>query len=551
MIADRWATIRHHLGASMRARSLRLLTIAALVAASTTALGSTAGATPGTFTEITTPSGATKTIQFKGPPTTTTLTVSGHASSDVTSVDVDCILVTASGPSVTVLGAAVPVTGNAFSDVVTIPNLIANCRLRAVPSGVDAQTDYLGAYSGPILYMWGVVPLKDGSTTIAYQAVAERGDGIALTTDATSCGPALIATVAPPTMTVLGVGGQACTFALPSGNVTASGTSTASSIKVSGHNAYLPGSVSTYLRGTRSLTLPQPALTTSTSRASNGDLTITESAPLRRCSGGDLYPPTSVSCPSLTGTGVTFTRVTSIIRGSHQVRVRDKFTSTDGHAHPVSLQYQSQAQPADAGEPGYLFPGHAHFVTTSPDQVLHALGTRAATVFIRSDIHAFDGEQSADTRALTWSRAPSKIQFSHDSPTRLFATPYALNVPTGGNAYVGFALSDANRTSEVKPLAGRATDEMMNAPTITSPANHAHLHGHSITVKGGVTRGANGLPTSVSVNGHTATLTVVSAAKATYKVTFSLPFGTHAITAKATDTAHNTRSRSITVQNTA
>jgi hypothetical protein len=538
-------------GALMRAASLRLLTIAALVAASTTALASAAGAAPGTFTKITTPSGATKTIQIKAPPAITTLTVSGQASSDVTSVDIDCILLSANGPAVTVLKAAVPVTGNAFSDVVTIPNLIANCRMRAVPHGVDTGTEYLGAYTGPILYMWAFVPVKDGSTTVGYQALAERGDGIALATDAASCGPAVIATVAPPTMTVLGLGSQACTVALPSGNVTTSGTSTASSIKVSGHNAYLPGTISTYLRGTLALTLPQPALTTSMARASNGDLTITESAPLRRCSVSDLYPPTLVSCPTLTGTGVTFKRVTSLIRGSHQVRVRDTFTSTDGHAHPVSLQYLSQAEAPDAGAPGYLFPGRAHFVTALPDQVITGLGTKAATVFIRSDIRAFEGEQSADTRALTWSRAPSKIQFSHVAPTRQFATPFALSVPSGGNAYLGFAVSDANRTSEVKPLGALATGEMMNTPSITSPANHAHLHGHSITVKGGVTRGANGLPISVSVNGHAATLTVVSAAQATYKVTFSLPFGTHTITATATDIAHNTRTRSISIQNTA
>jgi hypothetical protein len=134
----------------MRGASFHLLTIAALVAASTTALASAAGAAPGTFTKITTPSDATKTNQFKAP-ATTTLTVSGQASSDVTSVDIDCILVSATGPDVTLLKAAVPVSGNAFSDVVTIPNLIANCRLRAVPSGVDPEMDYLGAYTGPIL----------------------------------------------------------------------------------------------------------------------------------------------------------------------------------------------------------------------------------------------------------------------------------------------------------------------------------------------------------------------------------------------------------------
>ena len=537
----------------MRTRSLRLLTIATLVAASTTALAATAGASPGsgTFTEITTPSRATKTVQFKASPASTTLTVSGQASADITSVDIDCIVMSAAGPVATVLANGVPVTGGAFSSVVTIASFSANCRLRAIPAGVNPLTDYVGAYAGPILYLWKVVPVRSSSTTVGYQAGAERGDGVALALDAASCGPDLIATIATPTMTLLGLATEACAQELPSFNISASGTSTASSVQVSGHNAYLPASVSTYLRGTLALTLPQPALTTSMSRSSNGDLTITESAPLQRCSGSDLYPPTSVSCPSLTGTGVTFKRVTSLIRGSHQIRVRDIFTSTDGHAHPVSLHYLSQPEPTDAGAPGYLFPGRAHFVTTSPDQVITDLGTKAATVLIRSDIHAFDGEQSADTRALTWSRAPSQIQFDHNPSTGLFATPFALRVPADGNAYLGFALSDENRTSDVKPLAASATDEMMNPPTITSPANHAHLRGHSITVKGRLTRGANGLPTSVSVNGHAAKLKVVSAARATYKVTLSMPFGTHKITATATDIAHNTRVRSIHIQNTA
>jgi hypothetical protein len=466
-------------------------------------------------------------------------------------VDIVCVLMSIGGPGVTILKAAVPVTGGAFSDVVTLPNFIGNCRMRAVPDGVDTTADYLGSYAGPILYMWGFLPLMDGSTAIGYDASAARGDAIGFVGDAASCGPAVLATIAPPTMEVRGLGSQACTLQLTSGNLTDTGTSTASTIKVSGHNAYLPGTVSSYLRDTLALALPQPALTTSMSRASNGDLTLTESAPLQRCSGSDLYPPTSGSCPSLTGTGVTFQRVTSIIRGSHQVRLRDTFASTDAQAHTVSVQYVSEAQSVEAGSPGYLFPAASQFATAAPDQVVTSLGTKAASLLLRSDIHAVEGEQFADTRALTWSRAPTKVQFSHAPPTRTFAMPYALSVPANGSARLGFAVSDANLTSQVKPLAAVAKGEMMNTPSITSPANHAHLHGHAITVKGSVTRGANGLPVTVAVNGHSATLTVVSAAAATYKATFRLPFGTHTITAKATDIAHNTRARSISIHNSA
>src|SRR4051812_38265305 len=86
-------------GASMRAHSLRLLSIAALVVAPISVLASAEGAGaavgPGTFTTITTPAGATKTIQFHGAPASTTLTVSGQASADVTTVDIDCVLISA------------------------------------------------------------------------------------------------------------------------------------------------------------------------------------------------------------------------------------------------------------------------------------------------------------------------------------------------------------------------------------------------------------------------------------------------------------------------
>jgi hypothetical protein len=68
-------------------------------------------------------------------------------------------------------------------------------------------------------------------------------------------------------------------------------------------------------------------------------------------------------------------------------------------------------------------------------------------------------------------------------------------------------------------------------------------------VKGAVTLGANGLPTSVVVNGHAAHLTKVTATKATYSATFNETFGTHTINVTAKDSAGNTKSKSITIKN--
>src|SRR5207253_8444370 len=120
-----------------------------------------------------------------------------------------------------------------------------------------------------------------------YQALSTRGDAVAVASDAAQCGPTLIATVDAPTMEVYGLGRTACQFGLPRGNITTTGTSTASSIQVNGHNAYLPYVVSTYLRTTLGLTLVQPAETVTFNRAANGDETIIESAALKRCSVSD------------------------------------------------------------------------------------------------------------------------------------------------------------------------------------------------------------------------------------------------------------------------
>jgi hypothetical protein len=533
----------------MFTRTIRL-SIASAVAAGTL-LAATAAASAvgtGTFTRITNPSGTT-TFKFDGKhPSNNHLIVSGETSADVTSVDIDCILNTQSGRSDQALASSVPVTGGAFSSVASVSSLMSNCRLRAIPSGVDPLNDYIGSYAGPILYMSGAVYQKTGSTTYGYTALGSQGDGLAAASDAAQCGPSISATIEPPGMQLIGTGSQDCTFSLPARNVTAS-VSTASAIKVGGHIAYLPFSVHGFLNGTQSLGLSQPALTTTLIRSANGDVTVTESAPLKRCSVDDTYPPTHTSCPGLVTTGVTFNRTLNLFRGDHQIRVRDAFISTDGHGHTINLQYEEQIAPPDTGAVGYTFPGGSStFHKSAPNQVVTGLGTKASTMFVRSDLDSAEGDPEADTLGLTWSRAPQQVHYS-GSDVNLFALPYALNVPANGTAHLGFAFSKHVETKDAKTLAAIAANEMVNAPTISSPSNGAVIKGQTTTVKGIVTLGANGLPTSVVVNGHAAPLTKVSATKETYSVSFSESLGKHTINVTAKDVAGNTRSKSISVTN--
>jgi hypothetical protein len=367
--------------------------------------------------------------------------------------------------------------------------------------------------------------------------------------DAGQCGAADLRTITTPAMETLGPlrSGSRCMFFLASSNITHGAPSSSTGIVVDGHIAYLPMHVSQF-KTFNSAGFTQTKLTTTLTRHTNGDLTVTESAPLVRCN-TDTYPPDSTTCTSSTKTGVTFMRTADFFRGAHQIRYRDSFRSTDGVKHTVRATYESMIGPPTAGTQGYRFPGHGSaFTVPTVDQVVTGLGTKAATLMVRSDIHAVSNDPQAETLGLTWSRAPSRVQFSHfDANT--FVMPYTVSVPAGRSGYLGFAVSQAITTSGTTSVAALATREMVATPSVSSPKPGAVIHGHTTTVKGSVFLGANGLPTSVKVNGNAAKLTRVSATRETYVVTFSESYARHTITVVARDIAGNTRSKSIHVTN--
>jgi len=515
-----------------------------------------AGAAPGTgtFTKITTPS---KNLIYRyAIGQLNKLRVTGQTSLDVTTVDIDCVLsIVNNPPQIAVLASAVPVTAGQFSVTATFPsNQPTNCRLRAIPAGVDVQGDYIGAYSGPIIYISAFGIRRDGaSIPYSYTAQFEEGDGAAVLTDVGSCGVEALVTVQTPQM-LAGPVEFTCAFSLLPSNTTASGTSTGSAIQVNGHNAYLPSGVQSLLINTQALAVSQPALTVSHKVASNGDTTVSEAATLMRCSVSDIYPPTAVSCPSLTSTGVRFSRVTTVFRDGHQVKVRDRFTSTDHLAHSLKLQYGSDAQNQAGGDTatgrtGYTYPGHGTaFKPAALGNTITGLGSKLGSMFIRSDLYARSDDPQADTVAETWSRAPSRIQYD-GVETDQFGMSYALNVIAGGTASIGFAESERWSTLDTQKLAVVAGRDMLPRLTVTSPHRGAKVRGRTTTVKGLLVAGDNGLPTSVKVNGHKARIHKIDARTASYSVTFTESIGHHTIKATTVDAAGNAVATSIRVTN--
>jgi hypothetical protein len=540
----------------IRLRAIAAISVAAMAvpvaAAATTTSADSVGR--GTFTTITSPS-KDLTYQFKDG-ATNSIRVTGHTSLDVTLVDIDCITSAIDNtPEISLLASNVSVTDGRF----TVNGVFASqapitCRLRAIPADVDVEAgDYIGSFTGPIIYPDSFGLTKDESgTPYSFTATAAEGGGFGLLTDAGACGAETLISVQLPAVQV-GPIDLACGFNLASFNVTASGTSNGSAIQVSGHSVYLPDAVHTLLVNQQHLGVKQSKLTVVRKVAKNGDVTITESAPLMRCSVSDFYPPTSTSCPKLISSGVSFKRVSTVLRGDHQVKVRDSYSSTDHRAHPVKVQYLSDPQvqtgnSTATGQVGYTFPGHGNsFTPTDLGQSIKGLGSKIGTMAIRGDIYARSDDPDVDTITETWSRGPAKILYSVQLDDE-FAMPYSFSVPARGSASLGFAMSERVATADVRKLASAAAHDMLPGLTVTSP--HGVVHGKRTTVKGRVVAGANGLPASVRVNGHAAKIHATKAGGGTYSVTFSEPKGTHTVTVAVSDVVGNTVTKSITIKNT-
>lgn len=533
----------------------RLAAVTALAAAVLGAPVVAASSASGTWTRITSPS-STSTYHYSIG-ATNHLHVVGQTSADVTQVDIECVtFILGQEVQVAHVAAAVPVSSGSFGVTGTLPNNPpTNCRLRAIPATVNVTTDYLGSYTGPILYTDAFGLSTDSGKVYSYAAQSEEGDGAAVLTDVGSCGTQALVTVEAPAMEA-GPIVLTCLFGLRDQDIDPSGNPRHSAIRVDGHNAYLPSGVQDFRGTPQSLTVAQSTLTVSRSIAHNGDVTITESAALKRCSVSDHYPPTTASCPALLPTGVTFQRITTFWRNGHQVRIRDTFTSTNHHAHTVALQYLGAVENESAGgsadsAAGFSYPKHSSkFRGSSLGQVVTGFGTKAGSLLLRSDVHARADDPQADTTAATWSRPPSKILFSSDPGEHdQFGMAYSVKVPAGGKGFLGFAISERWSTTDVKHLASMAAAEMVNPPSISSPHHGATIHGNSTKVKGSLRAGANGLPTKVSVNGHRAHITKTSSTTASYTVTFSESTGKHTITVRATDAAGNSARSSTSVKN--
>ena len=487
---------------------------------------------PGTWTLVTSPSSGTSILSHSGHEGQ--MTVKGRTSQDVSSVNVYCLSGTGSSVDATTVATSVPVAAGSFQATVPVPSEPSHtqCRLRALPTSVNPQSSYLASYAGPVVDLdwWSYA----GSTD-SFELHGSSDGGMLIAQGIGTCSSVFLGTVLPD-LSVPG-GSDGCVL-----NLTGIGTAH-SGIRVDGHEAY-----TTSFALARGLTPPRLASRSFHLWHGSG-LRWTETMPVDRCASGDVFPPSAGTCPTLVASGIEIRQVSTYVPAGHRVRFRTELRSTDGKRHAVRLDYGELVSALASGEPGFRLPGRTGFRLPAPDTTVTKLGRGAASILSRDDRFSTEGDPAAATRALTWSRTPDSVRFGAGATS--FDLSYRLVVPAGGSTHLGFADADSALTRVARALATQSEAEMMTAPRITSPADGATVPGRSTSVKGVVRAGANGLPTSVAVNGHAAALKPNKAgSRATFAVTFSESLGRHTLTAVARDAGGNVRTSSISVRNT-
>lgn len=415
------------------------------------------------------------------------------------------------------------------------------CTLRAVPKGTAGTAD-VEAFKGPRL----------GDSGIDYDGPSEselQDDYLATTTlqgywgwdSAGDCGP-YGRVFAPSSFEKDEPWISDCEANLRESNE----SNTAPSITVGGHTGYdveAAEDVNGGAPGQPFLKLDAPVL-----NQENGDLTQTETEEIVRCEKLDgsavdqLHP--GGECEKFVPTGVKLVRTVATGQSGLQATVTDRFESTDGSSHPISVDY-GEEQGSGSDQPSYRFPGQSSFSTIA-DGASAPTGTGAPeTVYFQADSEAPDLEDGLeDPRgAITLSSAPDSIKAYTNK--ELEFTYANRTVPATGSLTVVQILSQALSQSQVESLAGLAETQLA-PPTlsVSSPASGATVSTPSVQVSG-ATSDSLGI-TSLTINGVGATVQ----GDGSFSAATTLAVGANTITVVATDSAGRTTSKAVTVNYT-
>ncbi|MGH2843332.1 MAG: hypothetical protein ACRDKL_07065, partial [Solirubrobacteraceae bacterium] len=452
-------------------------------------------------------------------------TVSGTATStDPASdtVDIDCYTGTDSaGSYAATVASDVPLDASGqFST--TVPYWQVEdyntdpCQLRAVPSGTSPSGN-VSSFSGPrvlVAYLATTYDHETGQTLLDYYLFAPQLGAADDYDSFPSCGLDDSYLYDPTAFGQQDATGFYCNdYYEDNGGLTVDGAQATAP-----QDAYYDPS-----------TGPVPGETVPvTQDPANGDVTIDETDPLLVCVSGGSPPCDWMS------SGVELERTITQTDSGHIVLIDDRYLSTDGASHQVSVDLVNDEHFEDQDDLLYEFPGQSGFSAyASPDTVPAASGP--ATIFVEPNPSDYpDGSTEAARGAITYFTAPSQpFSFTYDSE---FLAPYTFTVPAGGSVPVAYAYATEFTQAALEQDVPSALDlQIKPAIAFTVPSAGATVSASPVTVTGTVAAGSG--VKSVTVNGVAATVSGSS-----FTASVPLSAGANTLTAVLTSSADGTSS---------
>jgi hypothetical protein len=220
--------------------------------------------------------------------------------------------------------------------------------------------------------------------------------------------------------------------------------------------------------------------------------------------------------------------------------ITDTYSSTDGAAHSLDLQYETDLEDSTAG---WEFPGQTSFTTPSTtDTTDPGPSTGPGTLYAIDDIAAAPSLTNV-VGAATFASPYNSVTFDDTIwgptyPSALF--DYQRMVPAGGSTAITWSYATGTSLAEVQGYAAAAQAEFRPVVAISSPANGATLTSSPLTVTGSA-GGGSGVK-SVTVNGVTA-----SVSSGDWSASVPLTDGQNTLTATATSNDGSTATATATV----
>ncbi len=241
-----------------------------------------------------------------------------------------------------------------------------------------------------------------------------------------------------------------------------------SEIQIDGRNAFGSfGANAAYSTGGQAAGFPPLTVTIGRESGVGGNALIAESEALVSCA-DPSYPATAAKCGGGKGSwnrdGVTFSRSTAQTRNGQVVTQTDTFTSTDGRAHGLDLEYDSYTGTGIFSAPVWLLPGSAGYATYSPGDTAGFPSGSTDAIFARDGV--LGGNALESPVALVYNTQPDSARFTSASQLLL---NYRRTVPAGGSLTISHTYIDTADSATTTALANAVIDQTVK-PTVAFTA---------------------------------------------------------------------------------